>query len=115
VELMTDEIAQALREASGKERPAKDTAIVVKYLTPDANATWFITDGEEVENGDWHLFGFCDIGDRETAELGYVLLSQLRSVRGRFGLPVERDLHYSGTLADVLKAYGKYYQEFLPK
>ena len=41
------------------------------------------------------------------AELGYVSLKELESIRGGLGLPVERDLYYSGTLADVLSQYGK--------
>jgi hypothetical protein len=54
------------------------------------------------------LFGFCDLGDREMAELGSVLLSDLQGVRGAFGLPVERALYFPlTTLADVLAQHGK--------
>jgi hypothetical protein len=56
---------------------------------------------------DWHLFGFCDLGQRETAELGYVMLSDLEGLNGPFGLRVERDLGYRGTLAGVQAQYGR--------
>lgn len=79
----------------------------MKFFTPDAGATWFIVDGEKTEDGDWMLFGFCDLGDRQMAELGYVMLSQIADVRGALGLPVERDLHFEATLKDVLEQYGK--------
>ena len=74
---------------------------MVKFFTPDAQATWYITEGEP-EGDDWLFFGLCDLG-LGFPELGYVLLSELTEIRGRFGLPIERDRHYSGTLADALR------------
>lgn len=65
---------------------------VVKFFTPDAAGKWLIT--EMMEDGDT-LFGLCDLG-HGTPELGYVSLSELMTVRGRFGLPVERDAHFTG-------------------
>lgn len=38
-------------------------------------------------------FGLCDLG-LGCPELGSVLISEIESVRGRLGLPVERDLHF---------------------
>lgn len=107
MKLMTQEIKKALQAAAQHERPADQTPIVVKYFTPDAGCSWFITDGTQ-ENDDWRLFGFCDIGDPQMAELGYVMLSELQAVRGGLRLPVERDLYFPETmLAEVLKRYGK--------
>jgi hypothetical protein len=63
----------------------------VKLFTPDSSFTWFVTEGEEQEDGDWLLFGFV-IGLEE--EWGYSLLSELASVRGPLGLAVERDLSF---------------------
>ncbi|MGH2342848.1 DUF2958 domain-containing protein [Segnochrobactraceae bacterium EtOH-i3] len=37
--------------------------------------------------------GLCDLGLGEP-ELGYVSLAEIRSVRGRLRLPVERDLYF---------------------
>ena len=39
------------------------------------------------------LFGLCDLGFG-CPELGYVSLRELESVKGRFGLGIERDLHF---------------------
>jgi Protein of unknown function (DUF2958) len=39
-------------------------------------------------------FGLCDLG-LGCPELGYVSLIELQSVRGKLGLPVERDRHFS--------------------
>ena len=64
---------------------------VVQWFTPDAGATWLISD---VDPGDEDLFfGLCDLG-LGSPELGYVRLSEVRRVRGRLGLPVERDLYF---------------------
>jgi hypothetical protein len=64
---------------------------VVKLFTPDANATWLLT---ELDPDDQDLaFGLCDCGLGEP-ELGYVRISELETVRGRFRLPVERDEHF---------------------
>lgn len=66
---------------------------VVKLFTPDANCTWLLTelDPEEPDIA----FGLCDLG-MGCPELGCVRISELESVRGRLGLPVERDRHFAG-------------------
>jgi hypothetical protein len=38
-------------------------------------------------------FGLCDLG-MGCPELGYVSVMELQSVRGKLGLPVERDRHF---------------------
>ncbi|MBR1240266.1 DUF2958 domain-containing protein [Bradyrhizobium sp. AUGA SZCCT0274] len=70
-----------------------DHAPVVKLFTPDGAATWLIS---EVDPDDPdRLFGLCDLG-QGYPELGYVSLAEISAVRGRLGLPVERDLHFVG-------------------
>jgi hypothetical protein len=64
---------------------------VVKLFTPDAGATWLIS---EIDPDDPdRLFGLCDLG-LGSPELGYVSLTELRSVKGPLGLSIERDLHF---------------------
>ena len=65
---------------------------VVKLFTPDAQCTWLLT---ELDPEDTDIaFGLCDLG-MGCPELGSVQISQLESVRGQLGLPVERDLYFS--------------------
>lgn len=91
MKLLTQEIESALL-AAPKDQPAESTAVICKLFTPDAHATWFITEAER-EDDDLRLFGFCDLfGDPTCAELGYVMLSELSNMRGRLGLPVESTL-----------------------
>jgi len=68
-----------------------DPLPVVKLFTPDANATWLLSELDPVHPD--LGFGLCDLGLGEP-ELGTVSLSELASVRGRFGLPIERDAHF---------------------
>lgn len=79
----------------------EDIKIVVKFFTPDANYTWYVVVGEERGSGDWLFFGYVDGTE---GELGYFTLSQLKTVRGALGLPVERDMYFGDkTLRDVMK------------
>jgi hypothetical protein len=73
---------------------------VVKLFTPDAGATWLLT---ELDPDDADIaFGLCDLG-LGCPELGFVRLSDLERLRGGLGLPVERDLHFEA--AGPLSAY----------
>jgi hypothetical protein len=73
------------------QNPDFDPAPVVKLFTPDAGATWLLTEIDPDDHD--HAFGLCDLG-LGAPELGWVSLQELTTVRGRLGLPVERDLHF---------------------
>ncbi len=79
-----------------------DPPPVVKLFMADAAATWLLTEIDPHDHD--HAFGLCDLG-QGFPELGYVSLAELQSVRGRFGLPVERDLHFIAT--KVISAYAR--------
>ena len=86
-------------KAIRKDGNTKDYTPLVKIFTPDAQATWLFTE-LEIEDliGDVHqlsgrLFGLCDLG-MSFPELGYVDMIELTSLKGKLGLPVERDRHW---------------------
>ena len=82
---------RAQRERIRQDGETLDFQPVVKFFTPDAGATWLLT---ELDPEDPDLaFGLCDLG-LGCPELGYVRLSELDELRGPLGLPVERDLYY---------------------
>lgn len=93
MQLLTDTLkiqllANGRRSAAGEDI---DPYPVVKLFTPDAGATWLLT---ELDPYDPDLaFGLCDLGLGHP-ELGFVSLSEIEALRGRLGLPVERDLHF---------------------
>ena len=106
---MTDEIKAKLLEngkasasAIGRDGNTPDHVPVVKYFTPDGACTWLLT---ELDPEDPDIaFGLCDLG-MGFPELGTVRISELQSVRGKMGLPVERD---TGFKADKpLSAYAE--------
>jgi len=74
------------------ENPDTDHAPVVKLFTPDAGCTWLLSELDPTEPD--IAFGLCDLG-MGYPELGSVRISELESVRGKLGLPVERDLHFT--------------------
>tara|TARA_R100001530_G_scaffold6526_2_gene7603 strand:- start:2 stop:271 length:270 start_codon:yes stop_codon:yes gene_type:complete len=68
---------------------------VVKFFTPDSSWTWYASefDGKDT------FFGLVDGFEKE---LGYFSLSELESVRGKLGLPIERDRYFRPTPLDEL-------------
>ena len=65
-----------------------DPIVRVKLFTPDSNWTWYIVEWD----GDDLCFGLVS---GHELELGYFSLADLRGIRGRLGLPVERDLYFT--------------------
>ena len=68
----------------------------IKWFTPSSSFTWYVVEGDPVRDEagkvvDYTLFGLVDGLEKE---LGYFRLSEIESVRGPMGLPVERDLYW---------------------
>lgn len=97
MQLITKSIMSALIANRGKENQKP----VVKFFNPCGAGTWLISEIDE--DGDT-LFGLCDLG-MGCPELGYVSLSELKGIKLRFGLGIERDLHWNGekTLMEYLE------------
>ncbi|WP_267426767.1 DUF2958 domain-containing protein [Methylobacterium sp. GC_Met_2] len=90
--LLANGTATAAALAAGREPP--DHKPVVKLFTPDAAASWLLTEIDPEEPN--IAFGLCDLG-MQCAEIGSVSLAKLRALRGRLRLPVERDRHFEAT------------------
>lgn len=87
MKLITQEIAQRLPALYATEELA-DPMVQVKFFYPDFHWTWYAIEFDGVDL----FFGYVD---GEEAELGYFRLSELLVNRGIWGLPVERDLHFT--------------------
>ena len=72
---------------------------LVKYFTPDANATWYFSEYSPEHDA---FYGYCDLG-HGYPELGYASRTELRELTGKMGLPVERDYYYQPTPLDKLQ------------
>ena len=93
--LMTRELEEKFVDypIGSQDGKGMDADVVVKYFNPCGRGTWLITEGEKQDNGDWLLFGYCNLFEWEW---GYVSLSELESVRLPFGLTIERELYITG-------------------
>ena len=92
--LITDEqcaqlLANGQARAEGREL---DPHPVVKLFTPDAHATWLLTELDPTDNDT--AFGLCDLG-LGMPKLDHFRLSELASIRGPLNQCVERDLYFT--------------------
>ena len=91
---------RASAEAVARDGDTPDHVPVLKLFTPDANATWLIT---EIDPDCPDIaFGLCDLG-LGCPEIGSLSIAEVSKLRGALGLPVERDLHI--TLNQPLSVY----------
>lgn len=89
MKIITKEIAKKLDANCGKPNQVP----VLKLFTPWAGATWLVTERDS-DDPDM-LFGLADLG-QGYPEIGYFRLSEIMSLKGPFGLRVERDRHWKG-------------------
>ena len=93
MQLITKELTQRLPPLYQVKR---DPIVHCKFFYPDFHWTWFgiSYDGED------RFFGFVD-GD--FPELGYFSLQELCATRGKLGLPLERDRHFTPCRLSALR------------
>ncbi|HOH65612.1 MAG: DUF2958 domain-containing protein [Sedimentisphaerales bacterium] len=96
MKLLPQEIRKILPPLYAQDGKGGKAIAYIKYFTPSSSWTWYITEGSPISDDsgkevDFHFFGLVDGQDKE---LGYVALSELESVRGPMGLPIERDLRW---------------------
>ena len=98
MKLLTKEIRTTLPPLGSTDRlPHDQVTVQAKFFTPDSSWSWFATEFD----GDDTFFGLV-VGFE--VEAGYFSLSELESVRGPWGLPVERDLYFASAKLSDLKA-----------
>ena len=87
MKLLTQEIRKKLPALYAQDGKGGEAVAYVKFFTPDSSWTFWATefDGED------RFFGLVDGMEKE---LGYFSLSEMESVRGPLGLPIERDLYW---------------------
>lgn len=91
MQLLTKELRAKLPKLYETEKiPCEEKTAIVKFFTPDSSWTWYACefDGED------RFFGWVHGLEKEW---GYFSLKELESVRGPWGLAVERDLYFKPT------------------
>jgi len=89
MKLLTQEIEKRL-PALGATENVDDPLVVCKFFDPTGSWTWFVLEG--LRQGDDMIFYGLVHGFEK--EFGNFSLNELRSVRGRFGLRIERDIYW---------------------
>jgi len=93
--LLTKAIRRRLPPLYANEEKGLDALAIVKFFTPDSSWTWYASEFDDED-----LFFGLAVGFEP--ELGYFRLSELLTVRGKLGLPVERDRFFKPTPLRVL-------------
>lgn len=91
MKLITKEIERALKKFPLDSQDGKEGICVCKFFNPCGRETWYVTEGD-FDGEDWTFFGY--VTGLYEDEWGYFTLSELRSVKGPFGLGIERDMYY---------------------
>jgi hypothetical protein len=96
MKLLPCEIREKLPRLGEQDGKGGKAIAYAKCFSPDSSFSWFITEGSPVRNTDnepvdYILFGLVE---GQCKELGYFRLSELESVNGPMGLPIERDLYW---------------------
>ncbi|MBA7484353.1 hypothetical protein ES707_19878 [subsurface metagenome] len=86
MELMTKEIRGKFAKTGSQDGKGGDAVLIAKFFDPTGSWTWYATEFDGRDN----FFGLVDGFE---LEWGSFSLTELQSLRGRFGLGIERDLH----------------------
>ena len=101
MKLITKEIEKKLEKYPLYSQDGKgDDAVVICKFFGGSCWSWYATEGNKTEDGDIEFFGLIvnDYG----ATLGYFTLSELEDIKfPPFGLGIERDKWFSGTIKDA--------------
>jgi len=73
---------------SNENIPLAEQTVHAHYFS--SNGDWYIS---EIDKDEGLAFGHCDLG-MGFPEFGFVSLIELEETRGRFGVAVERDMHF---------------------
>ena len=104
MELMTKELEERFEEVGSQEK-IKDPIVIAKFFNPAGPGTWLAS---EYDPKDKIFFGYVSLFGDYCDEWGSFSLEELESVKGPFGLGIERDLYFKETPSSVLiKQYTK--------
>ena len=87
MKLLTKEIENRFKKIGSQEN-IEAPQIIVKFFDPTGSWTWYAT---EYDQDTKTFFGLVDGHDKG---LGYFSLEELESVKGSFGLGIERDRYF---------------------
>lgn len=89
-------------------KPAEEKKALAVFFTPWGSATWVVCEAEQdAENPqEWTFYGYVTTGYEW--EWGYFTLSQLKEIRGPWGLQVEREKYTAPAKYTVAEIVSKH-------
>lgn len=90
MKLLTQALLKRFAEV-GRQEDNADPIVIAKFFNPCGAGTWYAT---EYDPASREFFGFVSIFGDWNDEWGSFSLTELESYRGKFGLGIERDLHF---------------------
>ena len=90
MKLLTKEIINEFKKVGSQEQ-VEDPIVIARFFNPTGIGTWYATEFDEDEQ---MFFGYVSLFGDYNDEWGYFSLAELQDFKGRFGLGIERDLHF---------------------
>ena len=104
MKLLTKEILKRFAKV-GRQEHVKDPIVIAKFFNPQGAGTWLATEYDPVDK---IFFGYASIFGDHNDEWGSFSLEEFENFKGRFGLGIERDLHFKETKSsEAIKQYTK--------
>ena len=89
MQLMTKELEARFKKI-GSQDGIDNPVVVAKYFNPTGGQNWYATEYNPVSKC---FFGYASLFGDYNDEWGYFSLEELESIKGQFGLGIERDLY----------------------
>ena len=104
MKLLPKELRYKLPALYSQDGKGGKAVVYVKYFTPSSSWTWLVLEGGPIKDSDNNEidFQFFGLVDGFEKELGYFNLSELESIKGPMGLPIERDLYFKPKTLDEI-------------
>ncbi len=98
MKMLTKQNQKDLPALYSQEEKGTDAIIQVKFFNPIGSWTWYATEFDGIDT-------FFGLVDGLEMEMGYFLLSELKSYGGQWGLGIERDMHFTKcSIQDIMDA-----------
>lgn len=93
MKLLTQELVDRFQQI-GRQEDKSDPIIIAKFFNPTGAGTWYAT---EYNPSDKTFYGYVSIFGDWNDEWGYFSLTELESLKGPYGLGIERDIYFQET------------------
>lgn len=105
MQLLTSKLEERFAQL-GEQADTKNPIVVAKFFNPSGAGTWFACHYVPEQR---LFYGYVSIFGDHCDEWGYFSLDELESVRGPFGLGIERDVHFREGRAEAV--IGDFYRQ----